>query len=449
MQRHGLHRPKTLQRSSSFGSLTVNHPCYFRNLNRTVHPATRILEPHESSWSLKHRTSSVPSGIGDVSLNVGVFPDLEDSPKPEQAKLESSVSLPLTPQPKAQQPRELRRGMFSRDNIPDALQALSYWDALEFWEVSDALKTGCLDKSRFFRMLLSITRNTEGISRAESDRLFESVDVDQSGIIDKEEFLGWVFGTHSVYCGGIRRRLEHLNERAVRQFCKHMDTDGNGQLDRSEFFQFMNQFAWKGMSRDASDELFSFIDVDRSGLIDTDEFLNWVKPDRAQGEQSPLSPATPMRAVAAAWGPSSPKSPSAKAWGPSSPTGSNAKSAIFEMRPGEPVVLEFTMGKEWVPQFYAIQSLLSREFDETQIKMIYQLDPNFKTCTRLVAKIGRGIVLWDRPSMITKREDPFVNTDAAFKWVGQVLAKNLPTVLKAHAQQIRKGRRTHSSSQAH
>lgn len=325
--------------------------------------------------------------------------------------------------------KEIRR--YSRDSVPQSVKALDYWKACEFFHLFDVKKNGHLDKQAFHRMLTGVMRDKEGaLSKRECDQLFGEIDLDDSDTIELEEWLGWVFATHSNYSGGVRKRLEILQPERVVQYFNQIDKYHTGEVNKDQFFNFISHFATDPMSREATNELFDFIDADRSGKIDVDEFLDWVHPGRklarmegmvARLEKTTLGQRRKTISDVSIFAPT------------------EHRKAICEMRPNEAVVLEFTIGKGYEPTLAMLKKFLRRDFDSSQIQIVAVQDPNTQACRKLVARVGRGIVLWDRFTMMTHMEDPFRSVDSANRWIGAVLIKTLPDVISAaHVRKAQK-----------
>lgn len=82
----------------------------------------------------------------------------------------------------------------------------------------------------------------EEIPRVQSDNIFNEIDMDGSGNIDKEEFLGWVFQTNSSFLSSVRRKLEVMPEAKVKALFEQMDKDENGCIDKEDW-EFCS---WRG-----------------------------------------------------------------------------------------------------------------------------------------------------------------------------------------------------------
>ncbi|CAJ1344383.1 unnamed protein product, partial [Effrenium voratum] len=170
-------------------------------------------------------------------------------------------------------------GQMQTGILPASIRALDYWRATELFQLFDR-RTGDLDKLGFFHLLTAASRDKELITRGRSDAIFSEIDIDGSGNIDKEEFLGWVFQTNNSFLSSVRRKLETMDQNKVKSLFQQMDIDGNNSIDVDEFWEFVEKFSPGMLSRQASDELHEFIDADKSGGIEVDEFLNWVHPGR-------------------------------------------------------------------------------------------------------------------------------------------------------------------------
>jgi len=249
------------------------------------------------------------------------------------------------------------------------------------------------------------------------------LDVDKSGLLDKEEFMGWVFQTHNHYSGGVRSRLQNLTCEKATELFYRIDDNKSGEINKSEFQHFLQLFAFEGgLTREEGNLLFKSIDTDRSGLIDLDEFLDWVFPERKVERARRLNQLRgnpwAQRRMRAGHG----VDPDAELGG--------KQTKVFEMEPGKPVVVTFTIGKKFEPTFLSIRGGVCRTFGADKVELRYVIDPSISSCSRVVANIGRGMILWDKNSMVPYRQNPFLDQVSALQWMTQLLADNLPDMLE-------------------
>jgi Ca2+-binding EF-hand superfamily protein len=306
---------------------------------------------------------------------------------------------------------------------------MDYHKIAEYFRLFDINKNGKLDREEFYRFMKAVSLQ-DPISKAVSNDIFSSVDVDNSGEIDQEEFLCWCFSMHNVYCGGVSERLRKMDPAKVIEYFKRVDTNGNGQIDVHEFYNFIKRFAADAhMSRKETDRLFAAIDTDKSGEIDAKEFLNWVFPTHTTSR--------PVRSHK-----DSKKSAALPGSRPSSRSGILPASAgkappePLARSPQEPVVLEFTIGPDYEYTLLAIGRSFKKEFnDQVQIKTV--IEPKLKGCRKLVVLSGRGIVFWDRYTMIAHADDPFLSFESSKSWVLEMTRKRLPPLLRAAAMSDR------------
>jgi len=264
----------------------------------------------------------------------------------------------------------------------------------ELFRIYD-MSTGSVTRPRFFNLLkhaVALQGYKENITQADSDSYFDEIDVDVSESIEKDEFLSWLFRTDANYCTAMRRRLNHMDEREVLRCHSQMDTDGNGVLDKNEFYLFVQKFA-DDLSRETIDGLFRYIDADGSGEIAPTELLDWVHPRHKQG--------------------------------------SSGRTGVFEARPSKPVSLMFHVGSNYSKTVMpAISTFMARRFSPHLLRIECQVDPDIDTCTKVVASVGRGVVLWDRLAMMQHRDDPFQGPKKnAMVWLQGILETVVPHLM--------------------
>jgi Ca2+-binding EF-hand superfamily protein len=317
-----------------------------------------------------------------------------------------------------------RRLQLTKDVVPPGLRCLDYWQIMDYWKIFDKNGDGMMDRSEFFFLMNRM--NPDPVDRPVSDQIFACVDEDRSGEIDCEEFLGWIFQMYAPYSGGLRERLGDMNPSQVIDYFKRIDTNGNGELDKGEFWTFIVRFCPEARltPKDASD-LFDVIDKDGSGEIDAQEFLRWVYPGLAEGDDGLRRGSRPMSKEGP---PGLRNSKSAKALPPLGRPETPEKQQ-------QPVVLEFTIGPDFRSTMLEIEKAFSKKLaDAVSTKIV--IDKRSKGCSRFVLRVGRGVVLWDKPSMMAYRDNPFESFDSSRKFVMETIKERMPTLLRASGRRV-------------
>lgn len=113
-----------------------------------------------------------------------------------------------------------------------------------------------------------------------------TMDQDQNGEISYEEFLSWYQDSSFA---SLKLDDETLNRRNVAALIfKKYDTDNSGAIDRAEFMGMHAELWDAHVTTDSLEEVMRDIDMDNDGLIRFNEFCAWL--DRQQ--QTPLKPET-------------------------------------------------------------------------------------------------------------------------------------------------------------
>ncbi|CAE7480613.1 unnamed protein product [Symbiodinium necroappetens] len=323
---------------------------------------------------------------------------------------------------------ETKKWLGQDGSLPQSIRQLDYWTARDSFTLYDVKRTGHLDKKTFYNLLKGISRLQDNINEELSEAIFEEIDINKSGGIDEDEFLGWVFQTNNFRLNHLREKLVQLPQEQVQRIFRKIDKTGDGNLDRTEFWRFIETIG--GIPQEASDDLHDFIDSDASGDINYDEFLNWVHPDRELKMLEQRGHADQQDYVKLAGDYVAPSKP------------------LMETRPGKPVVLQFWVGRDYAFMAERMKIIMSQVFTDNQVEWEFKTDERIKgTCSRVVAKVGRGIELWNRDRMMAYREDPFLDQSGtkARQWLTEVLRSCLPDVESAanlhRARQLRKHRR--------
>jgi len=111
------------------------------------------------------------------------------------------------------------------------------------------------------------------LKKAEVKKLFQEVDVSNSGNISFAEFDAWV-----KKLGGLHI-LEHKDFMDIRQKFVAMDKDGNAMISKDEFMQVFCELFPSIPSKNA-ESLFSEIDTSGDGQIQFSEFDKWTKSQK-------------------------------------------------------------------------------------------------------------------------------------------------------------------------
>eukprot|EP00930_Biecheleria_cincta_P015480 TRINITY_DN12905_c0_g1_i2.p1 TRINITY_DN12905_c0_g1~~TRINITY_DN12905_c0_g1_i2.p1 ORF type:complete len:403 (+),score=58.11 TRINITY_DN12905_c0_g1_i2:156-1364(+) len=369
------------------------HP--FRNDNGQL-KLGRSISPH---WQVHiPNGKATPSGIGDLPpLVSGFFASAKKSrPKSSSAKSASAKAETEAPGTRARVRAQPKRASRKHDRVPLSLRDMDLLKGTELFKIYD-MSTGSVNRTRFYNLLkhaVALQGYKEVITKADSDSYFDEIDIDMSETIEQDEFLSWLFRTDANYCTAMRRRLNHMDEREVLRCHQQMDTNGNGLLDKDEFYLFVQKFA-DDLSRETVDGLFRYIDADGSGEVSTMELLDWVHPTRIKG--------------------------------------SRGRTGVFEARPSKPVVLVFHVGDQYSKTTMpAISSFLASRFSPDKLQIECRVEPGIDTCTRVVAAVGRGVVLWDRLQMMQHRDDPFQGRKhVAMFWLQGILEEMVPHLMVA------------------
>eukprot|EP00930_Biecheleria_cincta_P062679 TRINITY_DN4812_c0_g1_i2.p1 TRINITY_DN4812_c0_g1~~TRINITY_DN4812_c0_g1_i2.p1 ORF type:complete len:463 (+),score=66.43 TRINITY_DN4812_c0_g1_i2:21-1409(+) len=341
---------------------------------------------------------------------------------------------------------------------PPELKRMDWATAGEFFK-GFAHTNGKVDKREFYRMLSSITRTSAPIDRDSCDRVFEAVNVGRSGLISSEEFLGWIFATCTDFecIRLLKERLRQIGRKGMQVYFNRIDMHTPGLLDRNDFHAFILREcpgANGSMSRQDCDEVFTYVDADKSGSIDLQQFVDWVYPEHATKFRCPSSPGLGAQSVRSFLGsrspestpPTSPTSPGlTRSWssgGLTSLAGSASPSsrsldgcpedfggrAVPTLSQKEKVVIEFDVS----PELAQIGRLV-KAYLPLQLRAVVQPRVNViggvKGCDRCTVWIGRGITLWDQKKMQQFVEDHFQTQDTAKEWVKNDLTQKLPLLL--------------------
>ena len=115
---------------------------------------------------------------------------------------------------------------------------------------------------------LVVTRFAMGeLLEAAMHEIFDAIDVDQSGELDREEV------------GGLMRMLgRKIGDAQLTELFLELDADGNGNVDYEEFKTWWDSQQYQSDAERETEllDLFDMVDIDSSGEIDWEEFLELI-----------------------------------------------------------------------------------------------------------------------------------------------------------------------------
>ena len=139
----------------------------------------------------------------------------------------------------------------TRSQQEQIIDRLASQDAASLFDAIDADGSGTIDKEELGLYLVSA-----GIEQAEVDVLFKFLDADGSGDIDREE---WWSGFSAFLAVG----------RDAKQLFDLIDEDGSGTIDSDELTRHLTA---AGHGLEEIEAIFEFLDEDGDGSVDIDEW---------------------------------------------------------------------------------------------------------------------------------------------------------------------------------
>jgi len=319
----------------------------------------------------------------------------------------------------------------ARQLLPESVKALDIPTALDFFQYHDKVRahgsTGLLDLRAFSDMLFAIAQGRDYMTAEWCTEIFHSLDYEQVGVLDLEQFLGWTFDSRNNYFSNVRRRFSVVTEEELKELLQSLGaTAGTGFtkefLVNKEEFWYIVQTCGIQLSRKAADQLHTLLDEEASGTLEMSEFLNWLYPGRElrllkqkvdhmrrqrmdDGENQAVVEEPGFRA---------PKRP------------------LWELNGKKMVVLEFTIAESFSPRIKHVKDVLMEKFQQLIVDIVVVIDPMLRhSCGRVVAKVGRGMVLWDATSMTPYRDDPFESKVATAAWLKKYVMDFMPDAIGA------------------
>eukprot|EP00930_Biecheleria_cincta_P031976 TRINITY_DN22186_c0_g1_i1.p1 TRINITY_DN22186_c0_g1~~TRINITY_DN22186_c0_g1_i1.p1 ORF type:complete len:403 (-),score=59.25 TRINITY_DN22186_c0_g1_i1:170-1339(-) len=297
--------------------------------------------------------------------------------------------------------------------VPASLTGLDYWKAIELFDRMDVYHTGFLDKMLFHRAMSLLYGSRDCLDQRKTDKLFENIDFTGWGSINLEEFLGWLFNTHSRFCGRIRTNLAKLNPDLVMKSYHGRNRNADGFVDREEFSYLVSEACPGQLTPEQCDHLFHLLDANECGEIFLVGFFDWLDPKtRLEKKEQGAYELPPWMSKGKII-----KNPTRK-----------GKEALFETAPGKPLELVFTAGRTAKKTIHHVKKTMFR-YPDSLIVFTFVADENFDVCSEVVVNIGRRIVVWNRTEMIPYMDDPFKSQNTARKWLEELFDDRMPTLL--------------------
>lgn len=262
-------------------------------------------------------------------------------------------------------------GIQGRWDPPKSLMESNYLQALETFQLHDSNKDGTLDPTEFRKLMLSL--NPGRADYGEIDLLFNEVDVAHEGEISFPRFLCWLF-------------------------CN------NGHADRRP-------------TRDGQ-----------------------VKEQRAVTIATPASPTSPVS-------PTSCPSTGSRGHHPRRMSASPTRLPSISIRPnltapsmtekeepvplGAPIVIKVVYEPSFKIQLGGIMRALRPVLHTC--KVITRTSSRARGLDSVIARVGSGIVLWDRATMAMHFEYPFRSIQSSMDWCDELMRTTLPTLFKTNS----------------
>jgi len=156
--------------------------------------------------------------------------------------------------------------------------------------------SGAIDMREFRALVASLGLL---IPAEEVDNTFRSIDLDDNGTIEFEEFYQWFSYAKSHKNNPIKNKLRKVGTKTgmisitdpavIRRAFMAVDTDGSGAIDEEEFRQCCNNMKLIVDEKEGK-QLFDAIDLDGNGTLEFNEFLAWWNSmTRGNGKKSLLA----------------------------------------------------------------------------------------------------------------------------------------------------------------
>lgn len=248
---------------------------------------------------------------------------------------------------------------------PPAISDMDYWQCLKLFKCADIDCDGILTEKEFGKFLGLVYPNE--VWSMDTASFFRSVDVDGSGELSLEEFIGWVYQVPEVRAAGTPKRTT---------FTRTMSSPSLG-----------------------------------SPASPTQ------RPTSAARLQSPASPKRTQG-----------RSPLAQSGASLIGQISAGEVIAFEIVCDEEWGADQRGALSMLSQTEA--AIKERMQGRVAVKRKIIKDSSIKGCMKVTALLGTGIVLWDKGSMMAFKEDPFKSYETIRPWTRNMAEVHVPLLFR-------------------
>jgi hypothetical protein len=259
---------------------------------------------------------------------------------------------------------------------PAEVKNLDYWQCLLMFKTADVDSDGKLQCHEFAKFIAMVYPSD--VWSIDTTAFFNAVDIDGSGELDLEEFLGWAYSVPSV------KSIRPCSQRA-KALAALAKSSSNTSIGRSH----------------------------------SPASLGTASPSR-----EPLSPMSPIS-------PTSPKRPQSRL--------SNVGAQLVGTSPGDIMVLEVVVDPSFCvgentrsPSMMAQLDNMIKQAMLGQVMLKRKIDHNTMVtgCLKVTALLGTGVVFWDKSAMIAYKEDPFQTVARMKEWTKNMTQVHVPLLFR-------------------
>ena len=163
----------------------------------------------------------------------------------------------------------------------DAEEEMQDLEVQELFDEIDEDGSGFLDKDEVRELLAKLGMDTDP---EKLDSVFFEMDNDHQGEVELQEFMWWWKKAGK----GLRQQMTKLKDEMneVKEIFDEIDTDASGELHRDEVQSLLTMLGVK-LNIEEMDSTMKDLDADGSGEVNFTEFFNWWKDDDTQEKMGP------------------------------------------------------------------------------------------------------------------------------------------------------------------
>jgi len=276
----------------------------------------------------------------------------------------------------------------------------SYENVLAAFRRYDKDRSNTLSWSELHQLMVDTNAATAGAwTEGDTDVLLKELDKSRDNKVDIDELVAHIFKRQDAM-GGTSGSSEY---EIVLEAFRRYDSNRNGTLCKQEFHRLMGSLK-PGWTEEHTKKVFSVVDKDNSGEVDSSELVAWLFGIPAERSQAARK-AERTREAEKSFGKFEKKSKEA----------------------GPMVVVEIVTGSSGITAVDNLAARWKRKLGAS-VEVAKVVSASAGGISRVSARNG-NVVFWDMATMMAHRENPFHSERSAREWERDMESRHIPRLL--------------------